>query len=456
MNTHIWVIAESQFDEHIEKPEDVICIIGKNLKIGYENLQQKSGKELSPLEIDLLFIVGAVAFADRKIRRKTHQWKRQLTLHIAVGCPEQWAKSQNNLIACLNFLTGDNWIFEFIKRQDDMKQSFQQTFLKDINGKTIIIPYSGGIDSYAGLNLVKHDEPEIKPFLVTVEFKKTHETKQLAFYTSHSLDELDNRAFIPITFSKLDHPEISFRSRTFIFFSIAAIVANLVGSQRILIPESGQGALGTALTTLGNEPTFQATTPVFTVKLRNFLTTLWNSTPTFEHPYLWNTKAEVLSRLIKINAANELLKTLSCSRSIARNKSLSNAPKHCGICSNCLSRRIALVIAGCTSYHEQEAYVWKNLDAKNLKLATPFSDITSKNDRDIVIRAILDYQQLADLSTQSESFKNLVFQLSPSLGESEHSVTRRLKNLLNRHRQEWEKFLNLLAPDSWMINIARR
>ncbi|OQW87093.1 MAG: hypothetical protein BWK78_09415 [Thiotrichaceae bacterium IS1] len=229
------------------------------------------------------------------------------------------------------------------------------------------------------------------------------------------------------------------------------MVAKLIGSKRILIPESGQGALGTALITLGDEPTFQATVPTFTVKLRRFLSTLWeDETPAFEHPYLWNTKAEVLHRLIEINKVDDLLNP------IARNKRLSNAPKHCGICSNCLLRRIALVVSGFADCHEEE-YVWKNLNAEDLKFATSFSNLkTTRNDFDIAIRAVLNHQQLADLSTQSEDFKHLIFQLSRSLGESEDSLATRLENLLNRHRYEWEKFLSLLVPNSWIIKIARR
>jgi hypothetical protein len=152
------------------------------------------------------------------------------------------------------------------------------------------------------------------------------------------------------------------------------------------------------------------------------------------------------------------LKTCSCSRPIARNKGLSGAPKHCGVCSNCLLRRVALVMSGLTDYHGKEEYVWKNLDAEDLKkFATSFSDLeTTRNDYEIAIRAVLNHQQLADLSTQSENFKDLVFQLSKSLGESEDSVTTRLENLLNRHRYEWKNFLSLLAPNSWIIKIARR
>lgn len=311
MKTHVWVITELQRNDSILEKDGVVCIIGKDLRIGYKNLQQKCGKELSTIEIDFLLIAGAVAFTDRKIKRKRSQWARQLTIHISVYCPEQWNRSQNKLVECLNFLTGDDWKFEFIKREDNLQQGFQQTFLKDLKGQIMVIPYSGGMDSYAGLNLIQHDEPEVKPFLATIEFKRTHETKKSAFDTSHCLDESDNRTYVPISFSKLDHPEISFRSRTFVFFSVAAIVARLIGSKRILVPESGQGALGTVLITLGDEPAFQATVPTFTEKLRNLLGVLWNNAPAFEHPYLWNTKAEVLHRLIEINKANDILKTRS-------------------------------------------------------------------------------------------------------------------------------------------------
>ena len=447
MTTHFWVISKRH--DKIPK-EDIVCLIEKDLKIRPENLQQKCDQTLSAIEIDFLSVIGAVALTDRTIKRKKFQWNRQLVVHISVYRPERWYESQNKLVEGLNFLTGDDWNFEFIQREGEILESFQGTLFKDIKGEIVVMPYSGGMDSYAGLKLLKHDEPKVKPFLVTTEFKKTLETRKVALHTSRSLDKSDNRVYVPITFSRRDHPEISFRSRTFVFFSIAAIVAHLIGSTRILIPESGQGTLGTALITL------QATAPTFTTKLRNFLTTLWHNVPTFEHPFLWNTKAEILHRLTHIHQTDALLTTRSCSRPTARNKGLSGAPKHCGICSNCLLRRMALVMGGFTNDHEQEEYVWKNLDAEDLELTTSFGIKTTKNDRDIAVRAILNHQQLADLSTQSGDFKNLVFQLSYSLEESENLVAERLNSLLYQHRQEWKKFLSLFAPNSWIVNMARR
>lgn len=105
---------------------------------------------------------------------------------------------------------------------------------------------------------------------------------------------------------------------------------------------------------------------------------------------------------------------------------------------------------------QEEEYVWKNLDAEDLKQANSFDGIeTTENDYEIAIRAVLNHQQLAELPIQSEHFNDLVFRLSKTLGESEDSITTQLKDLLNRHHQEWEKFLNSLAPNSWIIKIAR-
>ncbi len=445
------VITKSQVRKSTSKNE-TICVIDEDVKIDYEELQQKCGKELSPVDIDLFLVLGVVAFADRKFNRKA---KREFVLQIPVYCSEQWVKSQDSLEDYLDSLTGDYWKLVFIQREDDVKQSFQNTFLKDIEGQTVVIPYSGGMGSYAALNLIQHDN-SVKPFLVAIEFKKTLKTKKLVFDTSHSLDKSDNRACVYICFSKPSYPNSLVQSRTFVFFSIAAIAAKLLGSKRVLIPESGQGALGAALMTLGNEHDFEPTVPTLTSKLKKFLSTLWsNNAVNFEHPYLWNTKAEMLHKFEKANRVDDLLKTCSCARNIGRNKGLKNAPKHCGVCSNCLLRRLALVGAGLENYHSKEKYVWESLDAEELKFATNFNIKTTKNDYDIASRAVLNHQQLASITIYSENFKDLAFRLSISLRKPENFVTDQLENLLDRHQQEWYTFLSSFSPHSWIRKIAK-
>src|SRR3989442_8725186 len=54
------------------------------------------------------------------------------------------------------------------------------------------------------------------------------------------------------TLFRSHHAESSFRSRPFIFYSLAAYGASLAGSKRVLIPENGQGSIGGSLVLLGN------------------------------------------------------------------------------------------------------------------------------------------------------------------------------------------------------------
>lgn len=49
---------------------DVDCVITRDLKISPLALQDFSAKLLKPVEQDLVVLAGAVAYADRKVRRK--------------------------------------------------------------------------------------------------------------------------------------------------------------------------------------------------------------------------------------------------------------------------------------------------------------------------------------------------------------------------------------------------
>src|SRR5262245_5208730 len=79
------------------------------------------GESLSPLQADLLDIALACYVADRLTPRRNEkasrsfQWIRTFRLKMAVRVPEVWSSSEvkGDLLGLLQFLTDDNWDFEF-------------------------------------------------------------------------------------------------------------------------------------------------------------------------------------------------------------------------------------------------------------------------------------------------------------------------------------------------------
>jgi hypothetical protein len=84
----------------------------------------------------------------------------------------------------------------------------------------------------------------------------------------------------------------------------------------------------------------------------NLLTKLTQSTFTFENPYFWKTKTEVVLRLKELQHQIQIENTRSCAGSI-----FAYPHTHCGACSQCIDRRFATVAGGVAEYDPKFLYV---------------------------------------------------------------------------------------------------
>jgi len=118
-------------------------------------------------DIDLLVVISAVSYVDRLIRRRRGtQWSRALVVRVPVYHPETWNRLAGHLSATLRLLSGDAWTFDFRQRQRPQQpQQFLPSLPLSFEGATVI-PYSGGLDSFALLARVRHYEPDEKVLLV--------------------------------------------------------------------------------------------------------------------------------------------------------------------------------------------------------------------------------------------------------------------------------------------------
>src|SRR6266446_5194380 len=93
-------------------------VIGRDFRIEYGRLQNYCARHLSEIEVDLIIVLGSVAVADRRSRRRARKWHRSIQLTVPMHEPGHWRKQQNvcTLQEALGFLTGDSWSFEFVHR----------------------------------------------------------------------------------------------------------------------------------------------------------------------------------------------------------------------------------------------------------------------------------------------------------------------------------------------------
>ena len=432
----------------------VQCRLGEQVWFNHSRLTRYCVRPLEPVDVDLLTVAGVAAFADRYARRhRAHQWHRSLELSISVHEPERWKSQEvsSSLIEALEYLTGDRWTFHFVQRPEE--DGILQFPLSSLQGPPIrvVLPYSGGLDSYAGLRetLAANE----RPFLITTEHNSASRS-----HARTSLEQQLGRCYqagLPVELSPGAHPEPTYRSRTFLFYSVAALAWKLVDAEVIIIPEAGQGVLGPSLVPTGDEQPYRSTHPAFTKKLGRLLRALWNKSPRFEHPHLWMTKAAVLKDLNSRNLLDDVTVTHSCAFSLRR-KGKKSLPAHCGICAGCILRRSAIRIALKRSDGVEE-YVWNDLNATTLARAVDraLGITTTANDRNIAYHGALVHQYLADVRPSDDIVEQTAFELAEATSTAVQRVRSLLHALVDQHRVEWLMFLDTLQPASWIRQLVR-
>lgn len=428
----------------------VACTLGDEVRLNYSALRAYLFAELTPLDVDLIVIAGVVSYADRAVRRsRARGWSRNFAIRVPVHHPDQWKLPDvsSALRDALRFLTGDNWEFDFVDRELDPEiAQLKLNLLPALGSSPAVLPFSGGLDSFAMLKILSQDTTTI-----VVTAKQNVSRALLDETTGQMHPQRIHRVTIPIEFAGLRHPEPTYRTRAFVFQVLAAIAARLSSASAIVIGENGQGSLGPALVPVGNEWPFRSTHPAFTVRLAAFLRALYGSLFEVRHPHVWATKGDVLKRLKEKNLLSGWGETRSCSRNLQRLQR-TNGYLGCGVCGGCLLRRVAIKAAALPA----EDYYWNNLAADSLDgaVAERFTSCTSENDRDIAIHNVLAMHNLAILRAGDCMPDQAVFELADALGLSTEVLRANLIRLLESHRAEWMDFVGALPRTSWVTQLT--
>jgi hypothetical protein len=418
-------------------------------------VQRNGFRLLEPVERDLLRLAASVVFADRG-QRRPRDFNRRIALLCGVEAVDVWSHPvvAAQLKRCLKTLTRDAWNIGF-QPASELQRQLRLRYEPESDLSGIAVPYSDGLDSLATRALLE-DVERSPPLCVTVITRAGIGSRIRAAVPQ----AWAWAAFAP---GAGKHAEPSFRSRSFLFLAVAAVVARLRGIRRILVPETGQGAIGAALTPI-DEPPAVGAHPRFTQEMTRLFELLWpDGTVRIEHPNLWLTKAQLLGNALShVGHGGISPESVAATRSCTTRKLIANVDdRACGICPNCLTRRVALVNAGLAELEQQEDLIWRDLGAPTLEAALspdlhPFP-VTPRH-RTIAHAAVLVHDDLAALSA-ADPFNKIpaeVRQVAQALQLSEQDVATRLSRLLRQHRDEWRFFLDRCAPPgSWLRALCR-
>jgi Queuosine biosynthesis protein QueC len=424
----------------------VNCYIGEHLQFSAELLASYFFAQWEPVIFDALLLAAAVEFCDRFKRRSTFKWTREVELRIPVHDPSSWRRTEvaDSLNDALELLTGDRWRIEFGKRKKDVAPPQQGLFNLPPVHSPAVIPFSEGLDSrsVAGLMAKEYGDRLIRVRLGT----KTDDRPKDLFGRKSPFTAVPYK----VRRGAYRFPESSARSRGFKFTLLSGLAAYLAKADLIIVPESGQGALGPALVPVGQAYDDYRNHPLFTAKMGAFLKALLGRDMRFEFPRLWHTKGETLREYVSGSAQADWANTRSCWQD-NRNVSVDDHRRQCGVCAACMLRRLSVHAAGLSE--APETYIWEDLRVASFEngAAAGFRKISAQ--RNYAIAGALHLDHLAGLRRSrihAPRLESCIPEIAAALGKPQLEVRAGLDRLLARHEKEWKEFMEFLGSKSFV------
>jgi hypothetical protein len=422
------------------------CQIGHNLEFSTARLESYVLSSWKPVTFDALLIAAAVEFCDRTLKRPALGWGRDFHLQIPVHNRAHWASKpvSQSLIDALSFLTGDHWNIAFTERKKAQEVPHQSVLEMPV-GIQAVLPFSDGMDSCAVAGLM---ERELKNRLIRVRLGAKTIDRTAGAKARQPFTTVPYRVVL-----NKQGAERSARSRGFKFATVSGVAAFLVGAPTIIVPESGQGALGSALVAVGHAYEDFRNHPLFTDRMQKYLRAAFGHQVQFDFPRLWYTKGETLAEYAKVAKDDAHLKAWSCWQN-SRQVAVSGRKRQCGICAACMLRRLSVHAAGLSE--ASETYVWENLSARTFEkgAARGFKHLTEALYQ-YAIAGTLHLDHLAGLpgsTLQRHALERTAHLLARSQGLSPKKAEDKLDRLLAKHQSEWRAFVNSLGSTSFIAN----
>jgi 7-cyano-7-deazaguanine synthase in queuosine biosynthesis len=425
------------------------CVIGQDLTIDLQALQDYCALLLREIEHDLVVLCGAVMYADRMVpRRRASGWPRDLEVTLPVNVPEAWRQPHvmAALVDALEFVSGDHWRFNFVAGAE--RVAVAQSSIDFNMGPYVIVPFSDGLDSFLQWKLIGKEEPEVKVLRIQTSNRGMNERRNRSI--DRTGPQQDQRLRLPVSAAVGSHPEQSYRTRTFLYFCMAALAAAKANTMRVIIGENGVGALGSSMIAYGNECPHRTAHPAYTRRLAKFLNALLGTDIAFEHPQVRRTKGEVLKHALALGVTE-----WECTNSCVRGPRDRLGQMACGACSGCLLRRTALLAAGV----EPKGFFWENLGESSLDRGRtdPTGRTARRHDWDIVrhgAHAMGELAELAKLDAQAPVYLRAAWELNGPVQTGLAQTAAAIHRLVQAHAKEWEALLGYFG-ESEILNFKQ-
>jgi len=457
-----------EYDEEIEinasSPD-------QNLRLRIENLTHKLIKDISVLSRDLLEIASYVYYADCSIPRGSDRdvfaddWKRKFIFYIPISDPDFWNSRDvvKKLQESLDFLSDDDFEFYFLPPRPTPTQFFISfpDMLPPFQGADCIALFSGGLDSLAG-TIYNLKELGQRSILVSHRTRPNLDKLQRELVTA--LNERNPEWSFPhlsIWINRTGNRAVenTQRTRSFLYLSLAAVIAHELGINKISICENGTVSINIPISgqNVGTLLT-RSTHPRFLIQFRALARMLFATVDmTIENPFIFYTKSQVLNILVKWGQQELIQKAVSCSYTQGRTL----VKPQCGSCFQCVNRRFSVIASGLeehdrADYYEKDIFKEELLEGKEriipLEYVRTAIELDQMNENSFYER----YPELADVidyiglpMSSSECAEKVYTLFKRHAGEV-------MQVLQAKYIENYSDFMSGRLPDSCLIAMTNR
>lgn len=338
-----------------------------NVYLKYGNISESLTREIPSIGLDMLEVGIYVYCADQTVTRggeaqrgDGREWHRTFDFRIPVRNPDIWNQPavRDVLTDTLSFLTDDNYEFSFTQRGDEIPI---QTFFDLDAGQSWfeadeVLLYSGGLDSLAGA-IEEAVNNGRKTALVShrpVAKISSRQTRLLSQFKE--LAQVQDRFLhVPVWGNKDSGltRDTTQRARSFLYTMLGSVVALMHGLDRIRFYENGIISTNLPFSPqLVGARASRTTHPKALAGFSLLLTNLVGKEFTVENPFMFKTKTDVVGVIKKAGLSELILSSNSCGH--VRTTDTRNT--HCGVCSQCIERRLATLGNQVAEFDPAERY----------------------------------------------------------------------------------------------------
>ena len=335
-----------------------------NLRIS--DISQAMVSNVPDLMLDLLEIAAYVYCGDQRATRGSEKltnagslWRRGMHFVIPVRCPDVWSGSElrDELERTLGFLSDDTYEFEFVQAVKPLAEPAM--YFPDLSEGTFdpdeVALFSGGIDSFAGALESIVGERRRTVLVGHHSASKVFSVQKELVGLLKAAGHASRLFYVPInvTNTNIEPAEPTQRSRSFLFASLAFVLAQMFGKDQFTFYENGVVSLNLPIAkdVLGSRAT-KTTHPKVIRGFERIFSLLADRPIEIRTPFMWLTKTEVVERIVAHGFGPVLPRTVSCVHPMLWTKEV----RHCGRCSQCIDRRFAVLAAGAGEFEPAEGY----------------------------------------------------------------------------------------------------